>query len=153
MNIIDFYTNQKPGRTIQDIIALSDDELESDHSWVQWAFPLTEPSKYNLDAPILSPEDIRTLSKDKSVQDNFTLITNRFVEFLQNSDHWISRNNHNFLRITRAIKCLKLLRLNNQLKTFVDFLCPIVNTHASVIGDVTINFWMDALDPKFSLIK
>ncbi|MGI9569983.1 MAG: opioid growth factor receptor-related protein, partial [Desulfobulbia bacterium] len=44
------------GRRYVDYIAFSDKELEINHDYIQWMFPLHEGSKFNPDCPVLTPE-------------------------------------------------------------------------------------------------
>jgi hypothetical protein len=39
------------GRTLAQIWAFSDEAMEDDHDFIQWLFPLREPSRFNPDAP------------------------------------------------------------------------------------------------------
>ena len=57
------------GRNLQDMWNLYDD-FESCHSWVQWAFPLPEPSDFNPDAPLLSEDDIKIFKADPEIREN-----------------------------------------------------------------------------------
>ena len=64
--IIDFFTNKgtdQSGRTIEDVWSFSYKELESNCDYIQWLFPTTEKSIHNLDAPVLTHDDINELSK------------------------------------------------------------------------------------------
>jgi Opioid growth factor receptor (OGFr) conserved region len=38
--------------------AWSDDDLERTYNYVQWLFPLAEPSGFNIDAPVLDDDTI-----------------------------------------------------------------------------------------------
>ena len=44
--------------TISKVLAWSDDKWEEVHDFIQWVFPLMEPSRYNEFVPILTMEDI-----------------------------------------------------------------------------------------------
>jgi hypothetical protein len=54
--IIAFYSGEAPddrGRFLREIQQWPDQRLESVHDFIQWMFPLTEPSPVNPDAPVL----------------------------------------------------------------------------------------------------
>ena len=58
--LVRFYRGDAPdarGRTLDDILAWDDEQLEAVHDYIQWLFPLDEPSRFNPDAPLLTPAD------------------------------------------------------------------------------------------------
>jgi hypothetical protein len=60
-SILSFYSNQPidpTSRKLEDIWKFSDDELEGCHTYIQWLFPLKEPSAFNFAAPVLDKEVI-----------------------------------------------------------------------------------------------
>src|SRR5260370_19373303 len=59
--LVDFYRGEatdREGRFLRDLWAWGDDDLEAVHDFIQWLFPLPEPSRYNPDAPLLTDENI-----------------------------------------------------------------------------------------------
>src|SRR3546814_2102 len=57
--ILAFYRGDAPdgaGRTIVEVWAFDHDDIERHHDFIQWLFPLPQPSRFNPDAPILTPE-------------------------------------------------------------------------------------------------
>ena len=60
--IIGFYNGTESdhrGRCLREIQEWPDDQLESVHDYIQWLFPLPEPSGFNVAAPVLIRESIR----------------------------------------------------------------------------------------------
>jgi hypothetical protein len=58
--LLDFYRGTQldsSGRMLHEIWDWTDDDLEAIHDFIQWLFPLPEPSQFNPDAPLLTPED------------------------------------------------------------------------------------------------
>ena len=49
------------GRFITDIWKFSDRDIEYKHDFIQWVFPLTEPSMSIFGAPVLDQKDIDTI--------------------------------------------------------------------------------------------
>jgi len=49
------------GRFLEDVLAFSDNELESRHDFIQWLFPLDTPSAAVPGSPVLSSEDIKEI--------------------------------------------------------------------------------------------
>lgn len=61
-DLIDFYLNQPnpSGFRLNDILnSWSIEDWDHEHGFIQWLFPLKEPSNFNPDAPILTDEDIK----------------------------------------------------------------------------------------------
>ena len=59
--IIEFYSGTEPdprGRYLKEIQRWPDDRLEKFHDYIQWLFPLPEPSGFNVAAPVLNRESI-----------------------------------------------------------------------------------------------
>ena len=65
-----------------------------------------------------------------------------FLSFLKRNNHWKSRYDHNQLRITRVIECLRLLVGDDEADNFyksVLELCP-----NNDINTTTLEFWKNA---------
>ena len=128
--LLAFYRGQSrdsAGRTLDEILAWSDDDLEEVHDFIQWLFPLPEPSQYNPDAPLLVQEDIDAFHSNRRLQENLHRSFERILTFLgltwqegrvvegpsfksRCAEVW-SFPNHNWLRITRILRSLRLLGL------------------------------------------
>ena len=97
------------GRTLQEIWTFDDTAIERSHDFIQWVFPLTEPSKAVPTSPTLLETDITAIRSSQTAQNNMKRSADWFIEFLTKNDLWLRRNNHNHRRISRAIKSLRLL--------------------------------------------
>jgi len=60
----------------------SDEKLEFSHDYIQWLFPLKEPSNFNPDAPLLTDEDIAIFKNDPELLEAVFQSFNRFLKFL-----------------------------------------------------------------------
>lgn len=60
----------------------SDDKWEGIHDFIQWIFPLKEPSNFNPDAPLLTDEDIAIFRADSELRGAVFLSFHRFLRFL-----------------------------------------------------------------------
>ena len=129
MLITKFYKNElstPDGYTLDDISHFSDYELEQEHGFIQFIFPLIEPSNIIKNCPILTEEDIKFLHFDHISRHNLKLMFYKmlgFYRFKVISDGkivkiespktedlwWLTPYNHNILRITRILKSMKLL--------------------------------------------
>ena len=93
----------------KELLSISNEDFESKHGFIQWAFPTPESSNQVSDAPVLDLETAVWLAEKPEVSTFLEAMTVRFLEFLSVNDHWKQRYNHNHLRISRAIQSLRLL--------------------------------------------
>ena len=91
------------------LLFLSDEEFESNHGFIQWAFPTNEKSTSNFTAPTLDLESAIWLAENPGFVTFLENMTARFLEFLQRNKHWVNSHDHNHLRISRAIKSIRIL--------------------------------------------
>ncbi|MBD2043343.1 opioid growth factor receptor-related protein [Microcoleus sp. FACHB-672] len=167
--LVGFYLGQQPdseGRTIQEIWSWNYQKLENKHDYIQWLFPLQERSRYNRKAPILNDEiiqEFRTnsilkthLLKSLKVMLGFYGLQcleseSKNIEITQSHNYgerkqeWINPGNHNYLRLTRILTCLKLLGLDNYAKALFDCLEKIYEEESKRIGSETFNYWRNAI--------
>ena len=93
----------------KELLSISNEDFESKHGFIQWAFPTPESSNQVSNAPVLDLETAVWLAEKPEVSTFLEAMTVRFLEFLSVNDHWKQRYNHNHLRISRAIQSLRLL--------------------------------------------
>jgi hypothetical protein len=130
----------------------SHDYLEECHSFIQWMFPLKEPSRFNPSAPLLTDEDIKIFRADNLIQSNLSKSLNRMLDFYgfewENArivlapnwtGEWLAPNNHNLLRITRILGCLRLVSSYN----LADYFMTILNELKDV-PSLTREYWRAA---------
>jgi hypothetical protein len=169
----DFYSGRSPdchGRYVHDLQSQSFDDLESVHDYIQWMFPLSEPSAYNENAPLLSPSDIATFRRDERLRcallqsfavmlkfygidlterDGFVRMTSA-PTFPSRSKIWLHPGNHNFLRITRILRSLCLLGCRNHATALFEWLRTLYAKFAPVIGEETFEYWSRAISSDVS---
>src|SRR5215471_11288802 len=97
------------GRSFEDVLGFDDSQLERSHDYIQWLFPLPEASRFNADAPVLTPEALAELAASPAAKDNLMRARDRMLAFYRTNDHWLTPFDHNHLRITRIIRCLALI--------------------------------------------
>jgi len=164
--LTDFYSGDgkdSEGRTLDEILAMDDEDMEIEHDYIQWLFPLHEPSRFNADAPVLMPEDVQAFRADKLMQYRVLKSFHRFLNFLgleyhdfqgqwkvkkadnfpeRRQDVW-NTTNHNWLRITRCLRSLRALGMKGECQAFFEFL---KNLHAKewLVTDDTFAYWQEA---------
>ena len=152
------------GRALSDIHEFDFYELEFHHDYIQWLFPLPEPSGANPSAPLLSGQDIAAFSADESLRrallHSFELMLQFYgldlldragrVEVVRNagfderSGDWLTNGNHNFLRISRIVRSLTLLGCQRHAAAFLECLERIYAEHPDTVGRTTIAYWRRA---------
>ncbi len=162
--LLDFYRGEEPdieGRMLQDIWNWSDDDLESVHDFIQWLFPLPEASQFNPDAPLLTPEEIAAFRGDELLRANLRQSFARILSFLGltlSADERVSEGlnflqrvpdiwgfpNHNWLRITRILRSLRLLGLDSESRALYQYLEALYSSRKFPITAQTFRYWEDA---------
>jgi Opioid growth factor receptor (OGFr) conserved region len=159
--IVEFYSGRKKdwrGRSIEEMWAYSHEQLEDVHSYIQWLFPLRTMGV--APAPLLDAETITAfrdtvdlrerLLKSFDVMLDFYGLRRQGDEVIETGDFparaasWLTPYNHNFLRITRILTCLRELGLGAWSRAFFRCLEGIYGECSSVIGAESFRFWRNA---------
>lgn len=129
------------GRSLAFILAQNDEWLEEQHDFIQWLFPTTQNSEYNVFAPVLRPEQLACLGRLPEARAGLLSAYTRMMKFLGLESTpegiireiprypssplpppWLRRPDHNDLRITRMIACLQQAGLQQEAQRLCDFL-------------------------------
>ena len=149
------------GRTIADIWGYSHEELEDVHDYIQWLFPLADASAFNPGAPLLDDETVARFRRDEVLRTNLERSLRVMLEFYglaiagqeilrvpsfgERSRNWLTPGNHNFLRLTRMLKSLSMLGLENRARQLLQALEEIDGKRPRIIGERTLSFWRCAV--------
>ena len=82
--LLRFYRLEGPdmhGRTLPEIWAWDAARLEDVHDYIQWLFPLPEPSAFNPRAPILTPETIAAFLADAQLRERLLRSLKLMLDF------------------------------------------------------------------------
>lgn len=143
-----FYAGVAPdhkNRLFDDILGFSDMELENVHDYIQWLFPLPEPSAYNPWAPIMTKSDILNFKMDPQLRQQTYKAFRRWMAFLTCTTHWCAPTDHNHLRITRAIRFLTLIDQPEEAELLASTASDMMRKHSSEFLETTEAYWKDAL--------
>jgi hypothetical protein len=163
-SIVAFYAGQEAddvGRRIEDIWMADDAFLEGTHDYIQWLFPLKEPSQFNVFAPVLNEQVISTFRASEDLKRRLLVSFEMMLKFygfkmeeveaqvrISESDdftakkrNWLNPGNHNYLRITRILTCLRLLGLEQYSQAFFACLTKVYEVEPGPIGNRTFDFW------------
>lgn len=151
------------GRNWLDLQELSLDALERWHDYIQWLFPLRESSAFSLDAPLLTDADVAEFLANPALR-------SRMIDSLQMMLHfygleldetgerpvvthngffdwrstvWLTSENHNFRRLTRILRSLRLLGSPEFADALFACLEKIAEEFPDEIGDA-VDYWRDS---------
>ena len=146
MNFKNFLLAKEPdfkGRMIQDIWNYSDEEIEGIHDFIQILFPLNKKSQSVFHGYYLETDDlVQSLKDNEKVKENILKSSEWFLSFLKRHDYWKRGYNHNQLRITRVIECLRLIVGDKEADSFYK-LIKILTKNAN-LNKKTTEFWDNA---------
>lgn len=163
--LVDFYLGTAPddhGRTFDAILAHNDEWLEYTHNFIQWLFPLTSLSGANPTAPSLDAAQIAEFRSNPALQKQLLRAFDRMLDFYglartansidkapnwgQRKSLWFTHPSHNHLRITRILKCLNTLALEQEARMFYDCLMALKETEPDCgIPTTAFAYWADAV--------
>ena len=132
------------GRSHAEMLGWDDRTLEARHDYIQWLFPLPEPSRAVPGSPVLTPDDRAAVRADPAAQAAMTAAAARLFAFYRDNDHWLVRFDHNHLRISRIIRSLRLLLGDAAADAFRDAMMARVEAAGSVVDASALAHWRAA---------
>ena len=129
------------GRLLNDIWAFSDAEIERTHNFIQWLFPLAEASLSVPGSPALTFDEIAVLRLSIAAKTSIVKSADWYTAFLSRNSHWKAKYDHNHLRITRAIKALRLLVSDNEANRFREGIFVLLGDDFAMIDEKAQSFW------------
>jgi hypothetical protein len=167
--LLSFYRGESAnpeGRSLAEIWTWDYRHFENVHNYIQWLFPLPEPSKFSANAPILDETVIEAFLADKELRRrlyrSFKLLLDFYglqcvtsqklgvqiskaANFDSRRQYWLRPMNHNHLRITRILRSLSLLGLKAYAKAFLACLQELYREDPKTISSNTMEFWEKAV--------
>ena len=147
MDVLGFLEGAIPdgrGRTLSMIMAFDDQAIENTHDFIQWIFPLDEPSRSHPGAPVLDLFEIEEIKSSDVALENLMQSADWYFGFLQRHDHWIRQYDHNHLRISRAIKSLRLLVSDEVADRYKAAILDFLGGNISAISERSRGYWLNA---------
>lgn len=166
--LLAFYSGIGPdhrGRYLRDIVRQDDRWLETTHDYVQWLFPLREPSGVLPSAPLIDAEVAAAFAAHERLRQTLRANFLRMLSFYglddrdgrigkgsnwaeRNAD-WFTRPTHNNLRITRMLKCLCALGLRSDAQRWEAGLEALRTSEPDCgVGATAFDYWRNALDQQ-----
>ena len=167
-NLVAFYKGNvvhPDGYTLDGILAEDDYWLEVKHNYIQWLFPLKQPSASVSGSPIISQREVEQFQTSAELKNKLMLSFQRMLKFYgfilvydpdnhpivvkarnfdKRKSEWLIPQNHNFKRITRILESLSLLGLPDLASIFFIALKELFHEYSSVIGLTTYRYWEQA---------
>ena len=116
-------------------------EIENTHDFIQWVFPLDEPSSAVPGSPVLSASEIDSIRSSQIAQRNLSKSADWYLNFLSTNQYWVIRYDHNHLRKTRALKSLDLLISKKDAASFKSAIIKMLGSKIDLIDTRAIRFW------------
>jgi hypothetical protein len=148
------------GRMIGAIQGKPEIWLESRHDFIQWLFPLPEPSGANPDAPLLTQADALTVAGDEGLKATLLASVDAMARLYGLSRSgptfargpafpgpfrdWLGPIDHNHLRLTRILRCLSLCGLIETAGGLRRLLEEIAAVEALGAWGLSLKYWRDA---------
>jgi len=144
MDFLTFLKNEGvdfKGRSLSEIWKYTDIQIEQNHDFIQVVFPLNKPSANAFHGFYLRDQsEILKLQNSETVKSNLIKSAGWFLGFLERSMSWREGYDHNQLRITRVIECLRLLVSNQAADTFYKDILLLLGNDIRV-NQRTLQFW------------
>ena len=149
MNFENFLTNIEPdykNRFLNDIWNFTDEDIEHTHDFIQLLFPLNEQSESVFHGYYLNTKSsIINIKSNDLAKSNIVTSSSWFLSFLERNTHWRRKHDHNYLRITRIIKSLRLLVSDEEAKEFYESFIELIDESLrSKINLTTLSYWENA---------
>jgi Opioid growth factor receptor (OGFr) conserved region len=132
------------GRSFEMVLALSDDELESIHDYIQWLFPLQTRSGAQPFAPVLTSDEVEAIRTDTAALSNLKRAADRMLRFYRDTNWWLRSYDHNHLRITRILRSLKLLAGPDTSGAFYKAILDLHEKGGAPVNGNSLRFWAEA---------
>lgn len=163
--ILDFYRGtggNGNGWRIDEVLEWSDEQMEDDHEYIQWLFPLPEKSMAVPWSPVLDKATINAFQNDPKLQAALRTSFHRMLgfygfavqdgsviqsaEFEERSADWLRPANHNHLRLTRILRSLRVLGLEVEAQALWVALQSVYESDRgrNSISERTYKFWTRA---------
>lgn len=152
-------------RTVDQVEAFSDDDMEMYHDFIQWVYPTIQPSNLHPDAPVISEKFADMLSADKCALHNYCRTCRRYLKYLnfkcegdgevllcagkdatpeEHAKDFYQLPGHNYLRITRALNSLRETgHLKCSRRLYAALLHSLKYAPKQWVSKVTLEYWKD----------
>ncbi len=133
------------GRSADAVLRFDDARLEAIHDYIQWIFPLPEPSGAVPGSPVLARAEATAIRADPEACRTLDRAAATMAGFYARNDHWLVPHDHNHLRITRILRSLILLRGVAPARAFLDGILARIPPDRPTVSSRSRAFWEAAV--------
>lgn len=177
--LIDFYKDRGNARgagTFHQMVECWDDQMwELNHDFIQWLFPLVNPSMFNPDAPCVTAAEVKYFRLYEPMKAKMFRAFLRFLRFVglqcirvdegeysepyerfgvlvEKADFFDKKEaiwrhpNHNWLRITRVIASMHLMGMEAEAQALFLCICALYNEGCG--SEESFSYWQKAAEGK-----
>lgn len=163
--LLDFFIYDNPnwnGDTYLEIMSYSHAKLESKHNYIQWLFPTSKESQYTK-SPVVTTKNITEYQKSIKWQERYLQGFFRMMKFYgfscsifgedcyvyrdetfsKRSKVWLTKNNHNYKRLTRIMDSLIIFQKKELAYALYQTLLCVGRQYPSRISEETLMIWKE----------
>ena len=133
------------GRLLAEVIAFDDLRIEAVHDFIQWLFPLREPSRAVPGSPVLDAAAAAAIRDDAQALAGLEAALRRMARFYRDTDRWLTGFDHNHLRITRIITATRDLLGRPRAARFHELVTARNATAGGPVNPTSLRHWERAL--------
>ncbi len=134
------------GRSLAEVLAFDDARIEGVHDFIQWLFPLGEPSRAVPGAPVLGPREAAAIRADPAARAGLLAARDRMLRFYAGTDGWLTAFDHNHLRITRILTALRDLAGLEEAKAFHETVLRLNDRAGSPVNPGSLEYWRRVME-------
>ena len=128
------------GRTYFQLLNQTDKELEHNHKYIQYLFPISKKSIHAMYAKTVTKGEISQWHLEK-IRENMHNAYERMMRFYETNDYWITPYNHNYKRLSRMLESLRLFGLDEEANELFSYLSELYSICPTIIGERTYSYW------------
>ncbi|NEU11827.1 hypothetical protein G3T14_06745 [Methylobacterium sp. BTF04] len=133
------------GRTLRQILAFDDAQIEGIHDFVQWCFPLHSLSAAVPGTPVLTGIEAEAIRSDPAALSGLRAALGRMTRFYAETEGWLRAHDHNHLRITRILSAVRDLIGTGTATEFHAFVAARNRAAGAPVNEDSLRYWADAL--------
>ncbi|MFC0410335.1 opioid growth factor receptor-related protein [Roseomonas elaeocarpi] len=133
------------GRLLAEVLSFDDRAIEGVHDFIQWLFPLPEPSRAVPGSPVLQPGEAEAIRGDARAVEGFRAGLERMGRFYGDTDGWLVRFDHNHLRISRILRATRAILGQEAARAFHAAVAARNQAAGAPINDNSLRHWQAAL--------
>lgn len=163
--IVEFYTGNGEdacGRTFDEILTFSFEQMEEVHDYIQWLFPTLTPSLAQKQSPVLDESTIKLLKNSIVFLNRYQAALKKTFEFwglaythrqgardidvlpIQSWHAWMNKADHNQLRMARVLESARLLGFENTSRSLFHVLLRSSGTGQNELTCKNAAYWFQA---------